>query len=272
MSWSMRRIASAFSSFMPDDRLVIRIGSRVAMVAAIVLLGQRLAWADTIYSESLSTGGGQATFGSVGWNAYRNDGVDFTAGPIPPTPPASPALAYIDTANALIASSSLVLGTHMALLSDAGSIDPADYDDDLTISFDENGTNDGAASPEMGWRALAQVGSTIYASGFFPFSASFTTRNVVVSDAVWHVWTGETNLSNGFNIANISGTAGNLAAGSISGLGILAIDGADSNDRLRVRNYAITATPVPEPASLALLACGGGALAFAIRRRVRRAS
>lgn len=229
--------------------------SRTASILSLALLATSATNAATIYSEDFNTGT-TTSFSTIGWSALRFDGTN-DSGTTSPT-------AVVSTA-ALIASSGSIFSTHTALISDAGSIDRTAYQNDLTISFDENATDAGTASPEMGWRVLAQVGSTIYTSNFFQHSGSFTTRNVTVSDSVWSVWTGETDLSNGFNIANISGTAGNLAAGTISNIGILAIDGDGSNDRLRLDNFIISGTAIPEPSS-ALLG-GLGLLALFRRRR-----
>lgn len=254
----------------PHGHLANRFPGLSASILGLAFLAPAASIAATIYSEPLGTGSGNANFASVGWSAYVDSihntpasGTFNTTIDISTQTPTS--LAYINATSSLIASSSTNFSTHVALITDAGSIDPTDYQSDLTISFDENATDDGLASPEMGWRALAQVGSTIYVSDFFAFSSTLTTRNVVVSDSVWHVWTGETNLSNGFNIATISGTATTLAPGTISGIGVLAIDGGQSNDRMRLDNFLITGTAVPEP-SAALLG-SIGLLALLRRRR-----
>lgn len=160
----IHQIRSLLSRVIPTDRFAKRMRSGVAMTAAMLMLATGVAKADTIYSESLGTGGDLANFSSIGWSAYQKNGTNWTTGPLPPS---IPALAYRASGSALVASSSTVLGTHMALLSDAGTIDPTDSDNDLTISFRENATDDGTPSPAMGWRALAQVGSTIYASDSF---------------------------------------------------------------------------------------------------------
>lgn len=220
------------------------------------------AHAATIYSETFTSGAGDIAISTFGWSAFRDNGTDYSNGPV--TGAAGNELVEVNATNAFIASSSTQFSTHFALLSDAGTIDPTDYQNDLTISFRESATNAGSDSPAMGWRALAQVGSTIYVSDFIGFSASATTHNLTVSDSIWHVWTGETNLSNGFNLGTISGTSGTLAAGTISGLGILAMDGADNNDRMRLFNYSITGTAIPEPSSMLL---GGFALLGLLRRR-----
>lgn len=236
--------------------------SRAATILSLALFAPAATNAATIYSETFVSGGGSVVISTLGWSAYRNNGVDYSNGPV--SGDTGNHLVSVDPANLFVASSSTQFSTHFALLSDAGSIDPTLYQNDLTISFSENATDAGTASPEMGWRALAQVGSTIYVSNFIGHSATTTTHDLTVSSSIWRVWTGETDLTNGFDITQISGTADNLPAGSISGLGILAIDGADNNDRMRLFNYSITATAVPEP-SAALL--GGLGLLCLLRRR-----
>lgn len=207
-----------------------------------LLSGAGISMADTIYQENLVSSGGTVAINTLGWSAYRDNGTDYSAGPV--TGATGNQLVTVSTTNAFIASSGAVFSTHFALLSDAGSIDPTAYQSDLTISFMENATDAGTASPEMGWRVLVQVGSTIYASDFVAFSATTTTHDLTVADSIWHVWTGETNLTNGFNIATISGTAGDLAAGPISNIGILAIDGNGNNDRMRLYTLAIEGAPL----------------------------
>jgi MYXO-CTERM domain-containing protein len=56
-----------------------------------------------------------------------------------------------------------------------------------------------------------------------------------------------------------------LAMGNISNIGIMALDGSTANDRMRLENFSITGTAVPEP-SAALLG-GLGLLALFRRRR-----
>lgn len=250
------------SHIQSPNHLAGRSPSRTASFLGLALLAPAAANAATIYTETFVSGGGNVAINTFGWSAYRDSGVDYSAGPLTGT---GNQLVLVSPTLAQIASSSTQASTHFALLSDAGSIDPTDYENDLTISFTENAFDAAPASSEMGWRALAQVGVTIYVSDFVGFSSSVTTHDLTVSNSIWHVW-GETSLTDGFNIATIPATPGvNLAPGLISGLGILAIDGADNNDRMRLYNFSITGTAVPEPK--AALLGGLGMLALLRRRR-----
>ena len=134
------------------------------------------------------------------------------------------------------------------------------------VSFNSYSSDDSPDNPEMGWRVLAKVGSTIYASDLIKISTSSSTKSVMVSDPVWHVWAGETNLRDGFNIAYIkSGSGTPLPAGNISDFGVLAID-HETRDRFRIDDFSINGTVVPEPATLGMVAALGGGMLF-IRRR-----
>jgi len=175
-----------------------------------------------------------------GFTAYKDDGTDLT------TSTSDPMRVNIANNNyyVFIASGAANAGDSYAMISGAGSIDPTAYANNLTVSFNSDSTDEGSNDPEMGWRVLAKVGSTIYASDFFEIAVGTPTeKSIVVSDAVWHVWAGETDLSDGFDIANIDAGAGvTLAPGTISDFGVLAIDGATGNDRMRFRDITISGT------------------------------
>lgn len=214
------------------------------------------AHAATIYFETFE-GTSEAIEDYGGFSAYRDDGTDLSASTTDPM--------RVNIANSnfyvFIGSAAANVGDSYALISGAGSVDPTAYQNDLAFSFNSDSTDATAASPEMGWRFFATVGSTIYASDFFGFAQGTPTeKSVTVSDAVWRVWTGESSLTDGFNISNIDSTATTLAAGSISGIGVLAIDGGSGNDRMRFRDFTISGTPVPEPSAVLLSLLGSLAL------------
>jgi hypothetical protein len=222
-------------------------------LAAAVLALAGAAQAGTIYSEDFTVvaGNGSQPISFFGWGAYEADGTNLTGST------ASPFLVFDNGSSSYaFASSGAEVNTDIAMISDAGSIDPSAYQNDLTISFKSNSADVGADG-DISWRVILQVGSTIYTSDAIASTSSATTKSVVVSDSIWHVWTGETDLANGFSLAAISGTAGNLPAGSLSNIGLLLDDGNDNNDRERLFDFTITGTIVPEPASLALLGLGG---------------
>jgi hypothetical protein len=238
-------------------------GAHASLIISLLALLPYGAHAAVIYSEGFDNPA-LSSVSTFGWTAYRDNGTNLSTSTV------DPLLVAASASQVTISSGGGFLGLRTVLISDAGTIDPTDYTSDLTISFTESGTNAGANSPAMGWRALAQVGTTIYVSNFIGFTESTgspasRTRNVVVSDSIWSVWTSESNLTDGFNIANIAVATGTLPTGDISGFGILAIDGADNNDRMRVFDYSITGTAIPEPGS-ALLG-GLGMLALLLRRR-----
>jgi len=218
--------------------------------AALAMTGTS-AHAEVLYFETFE-GTSEAIVDYGGFTAFRDDGTDFTASTIDPV--------RVNIANnnyyVFIGSAVANVGDSYAMISGAGSIDPATYQNDLSVSFTSDSTDEGSNDPEMGWRVLATVGSTIYASDFLGIAQGTPTEKIVtVSDAVWHVWTGETSLSDGFNIASIDGGAAiTLPAGTISDFGVLAIDGANGNDRMRFRDFTISGTdlseaPTPDPSS-----------------------
>lgn len=235
-------------------------------LAALVAVGGFMsasARADTIYTESFvgaDTVGlpGAGADGSAlvqdygGFTAFRNDGTDQSALGLDPM--------RVNVANdndyIFIGSGNPNTGDSYALISGAGTIDPSAYLTDLAFDFTSDSTDAGSNDSGMGWRFFATVGSTVYASDFISFTeGAATNKSVTVSDSVWGEWTGETDLTDGFDIADISGTLSTLPAGVISDIGVLAIDGATGNDRMRFRDFTISGTPVaiPEPSSLALL-------------------
>ena len=241
--------------------------------ALLALLSGSLQGA-VIYTETFSVDPAPASntgyaVSNYGWSGYNSGGTNLSSSTTDP---------FRVLVNAGNTDGILFVGSgpdnnneEDVAISAAGTIDPTAYLSDLTISFTHNvsddiGTND---SGSMGYRVLAQVGSEIYASNFIDRSGTATV-NLLVSDSLWNLWTGETDLTNGFDIAGISGTPGNLAAGSLSNIGLLVVDGSDAgggagNDRLRVNDFTITATAIPEP-SAALL----GALGVLVLLRRRR--
>jgi hypothetical protein len=236
---------------------MIRNTTLTLTLAATLMAMTGAAHAATIYEEDFPN---PATSGTdpvsiVGWTAYVDDGTDLTN---TVNSLGVQANGYLFRSGGSIPNSSA-----FAAISDAGTIDPTLYQNDLTISFRHGDTLSTSSSPPMGYRVLVQVGSTIYASDFVNIGSA--TENFVVSDSVWHVWTGETDLTDGFDPANISGTAGNLAAGSLSNIGLLIIDGSSGADRQRVYEFDITGTEIPEPASVAMGLFG--MTLIAVRRR-----
>jgi hypothetical protein len=236
------------------------------LCAALGIAAASSVSAAVIYTEDFATATA-TSISTFSWTAYQDNGTNLTTNTADPF--------YVAT----FGGGQVYIGSgpngnypytnaEFAMISNAGTIDPTAYENDLTISFTRRSTDDSTQeAATMGWRVLAQVGSTIYASDFFSRTTTSTTTNVTVSDAVWRVWTGETDLSDGFDIADITGgpTGGNLAAGNISNIGIMALDGSTANDRMRLENFSITGTAVPEP-SAALLG-GLGLLALFRRRR-----
>ena len=102
-----------------------------------------------------------------------------------------------------------------------------------------------------------------YAADLLSFSSAQETRSAIVADPIWRAW--EPNLTDGFNIAGISGTAANLPADTITSMGIIAIDGNQNNDRLRLFSFEVSGTLIPEPSRAVLF--GLGCLALLLRRR-----
>ena len=214
-----------------------------------------------IYTVTFDPASG-TSISTYNWTAYQDNGTNRTNSTTDPFR----VVATSPAGFVFMASGSSNLNQRFALISNASTINLADYQNDLTISFSHQDTDDGTQQPDtMGYRVLVTVGSTIYASDFFSRHTGSTpvTRDVVVADAVWREWTGETDLTDGFDIADISGTAGTIS-GNISNIGILAIDGPNSNDRMRLYDFTISGTLIPEP-SAALL--GGLGMLFLLRRR-----
>ncbi|MBI1337356.1 MAG: PEP-CTERM sorting domain-containing protein [Phycisphaera sp.] len=246
---------------------------RTLTAAAVLGLGSAVGatQAATIYSENFVTASATSV-SAFGWTGYTQAGTNYSTSTTDPL--------YASASNYFFISSGTTKadsrGIDIVMLSDAGSIDPTNYLNDLTISFNEH-VVDNSTTPQNQWRVVLQVGSTIYASNVIQpvlngsGTSSNTTHNLVVSSSIWHVWTGEINLTNGFATGSISGTAGNLAAGAISNIGILYEEtGYNSeNDRGYLNSVTITGTeaPLPEPASLVLMGLGG-LLLLSRRKRV----
>lgn len=236
--------------------------SRTACILSLALLSPAASNAAVIYTEGFDNPAiSSVSVSTFGWTAYQNSGTNLS------TSVADPLVIAAGVSQVTISSGSGFVGLRTALISDVGSIDLADYETDLKIRFTQSGTDATNTEPAggFGWRVLVQSGSTIYASNFIATSATAVTSEVLLSGSIWNVWTGETNLTNGFNIATISTSPGTIS-GSISNIGILAIDGSSGNDRARLNDFSIEGTAViPEP-SAALLG-GIGLLALLHRRR-----
>ena len=239
----------------------ITSGAHASLIMSLLALLPSAANAAVIYTEGFDNPP-LSSVSTFGWTAYRNNGNNLSTSTVDPLQVAAAA------SQVTISSGNANIGVRTTLISDAPTIALADWQSDLKITFTQNGVD--AASTEaaggFGWRVLVQSGSTIYASNFIAASTgAAVTSEVLVSGSVWSVWTGETNLTDGFNIANISASTGTIS-GSISNIGILAIDGSSGNDRLRLNDFSIEGTAViPEP-STALLG-GLGLLALLRRRR-----
>jgi hypothetical protein len=238
---------------------LITSGAHASLIMSLLALLPSAANAAVIYTEGFDNAA-LSSVSTFGWTAYQNNGTNLS------TSTADPLLVAASGSQVGISSGGAFIGLRTALISDAPTITIADYETDLKIRFTQSGTDSTSTEPAggLGWRVLAQVGSTIYASNFIAFSATPVTSEVLVSGSVWNVWTGETDLTNGFNIASISTSPGTIS-GSISNIGILAIDGSSGNDRLRLNDFSIEGTAIiPEP-SAALL--GGLGLLVLLRRR-----
>jgi hypothetical protein len=232
----------------------------VGAMALFVMAGA--AQAGIIYHEDFTTQPASTSVSAAfGWSAYRDNGVNYS------TSTADPLYVNYDAgadASKIFSSSQTILNTDFALISDAGAIDPGGYQSDLTISFTEDSTDEGTKG-NIFWRVLVQVGSDIYASNTIASTATTSTKNVVAADSVWRLWTDETDLTNGFDMSNISTTAGVLPAGSMSNIALLLDDGPDANDRQRLYDFSITGTVIPEPASGLMLL--GAMLGLGVLRR-----
>jgi len=233
--------------------------SRLAILATLAVFTTSPAFsAVTLYSTVFSNVSSDTSINTLGWTAYRSNGTNLTNSTSDP-------FRVINGSGVFIGSNDTSAHGY-AMISDAPTISLADYQNDLTISFTHRDTDDGTQNPTtMGWRVFLTVGSTIYASNFFSRSTVDTTQNVLVSDAIWRVWTGETDLTNGFAFGDSAFSATpTTISGTISNIGILAIDGPSNNDRLRLLNFSISGTVIPEP-STALL--GGLGMLCLLRRR-----
>ncbi len=221
--------------------------------------------AEVVYTQTFE-GTSEAIGDCGGFTAFRDDGTEYTASTD------DPVCVNLNNGKSevTIASAAAYKGGSYALISGADSIDPNDFANDLTVSFHSFASDDRPFSPEMGWRVLATVGSTIYASDFIKITTTTSEKSVVVSDAVWHVWAGETDLSDGFNIDRINGGAGiTLPAGTISDFGVLVTDGAEgNNDRLRLKDFSLSGTFIAEPETLGLITAFSGGIIF-IRHRLK---
>jgi len=199
-------------------------------IGAALSLTSVSAHADVLYFETFA-GASEAIQDYNGFAAYKDDGTNLSASTVDPI--------RVNIANSnfyvFIGSAVANVGNSYALISGASSIDPTAYQNDLTFSFNSYATDVSPTNSEMGWRFLAQVGSTIYASDFISYSTVSSEKSVTVAANVWHAWTGESDLSNGFNIANIAGGSGTpLPAGNISNIGVLASIDDTSVARQRV--------------------------------------
>ena len=209
-----------------------------------------------IYSETFNGVTGTA-IAQYDWTAHNSNGTNMTNQTVDPL-----AIKF----NAVFIGSQTGSNQY-ALISDSASFDTANYENDLEFSTSNLSTGSGT-----GYRALAKIGSTWYASGFLAAALGTAAETTVLASANnWFAWTDggaglETDLTDGFNTATISAVATTLS-GVITNSGLLAIDagGGDTNPRLRTYNFEINATAVPEPSSTSLLGLSG--LALMMRRR-----
>lgn len=122
-----------------------------------------------------------------GFAAYEDDGTNLSASTVDPL--------RVNVANSnffvFIGSAAANRGGSYALISGAGSIDPSAYQNDRAFSINSHATDAKPTNSEMGWRFLAKVGSTIYASDFISYSTTSSEKRVAASDSVWHTWSGE---------------------------------------------------------------------------------
>ncbi|MBI1336608.1 MAG: PEP-CTERM sorting domain-containing protein [Phycisphaera sp.] len=236
-----------------------------AVVALVLCVG--VAHADVIYTETFNntntdgpTGG--KPLSDYGWSGYDNGGTNLS------TSTNDPLRIHIND-YVFIGSGGPYANNIFAMFTALAAVNPAGYDSDLTISFghsaiDDNPTNSGS----MGWRVLVEVGGSWYASDFIARSISTSNTNVVVSSANWHSWEDPTN---GFADGGY-GASASLPAGGITRAGVLAIDGPTQpiagNDRLYLRDFTVSGTAIPEPASLVLIGLLGIGIASRRDRRL----
>lgn len=194
-----------------------------------------------LYTESFTAGDTDLSVAHFGWTAYNQIGTDLSISTVDPLRVPSASLGSLLFVGSLDHS-----GKSYALISDATTINSADYEN-LEISFADNSSDDGTQQPAtMGYRVVARVGSDIYASDFISRSAGTRVTNVLlVKNTIWNLWTGENDLSDGFDIADISTGSATTLSGLISDMGLVVTDGSDDNDRLRVDDFSIIATIRP---------------------------
>ena len=225
-------------------------------LAAGLLLIVEANGATLLYSEDFDIGASNTSVNTLGWTAGDNGG-----NPLSTTTSGEMYVQTIDAARI----GSGVAGQQYAMVSDAGSIDPAGYSSGLTISMSQRYLTAAGGS----WRVLVQIGSEVYASTEVAApSGSYTTIDVSTADSVWSLWSSESSLSglvgSSFSVGGISGTAGNLPSGTISNFGVLALDAVTGSGELVITQFDIYGVPEPGSATLLGLAC----LAMLRRRRI----
>lgn len=215
-------------------------------VALITVSAVPSANAETLYHEGFVinsptyTAGNWGPFSDFGWSVYAEDGADYSGSAVNPAGAAYDAGAPDgDSYRSAIGSGSTL---DFVLISDAPAVEPSQRDATLAFSFQHR---DQYNSGDM--RFLALVGGTWYVSDSY---AANNSGWVEVSNAVesttWYAW--ETDLTDGFDNVNISGTGSLLPAGEISSAGIF-VNNLGGGDYYRIDDFNIEGTGIPLPPS-----------------------
>lgn len=219
--------------------LRIYAGASIALFSLCVNHGA----ANTIYSVDFTNETDNtpinAPINAYGWRSFRDNGIDYSASLADPF-----RIIFNEDRNLSYAfsSSGTIVDTNFAIIYPIGSLDPENYQNDLVIRFEEEAT-DAREDGDIFWRGIVQIGAGIYVSDPLPASATRTVWQLNLDDPIWHSWTGESDLSDGFDMNGISAEATNLPGGNLSNIGVLIDDGDDSNDRQRLFNFSISGTP-----------------------------
>ncbi|MGB6223168.1 hypothetical protein [Haloferula sp.] len=175
---------------------------------------------------------------AYGWRGYDENGTDYSSSTVDPFK-----AAFFNSDDGYLFVGSLIANSKSyAAISDFGPFDTT-ANPELNLSFAHSDTDDGTQdSGTMGYRVVADVDGVIYSSDFISrnVSGSFVEASVSTADAVWHVWTGENDLTDGFNLAGIATGGGHALSGMISDIGLVITDGPDGNDRLRVDRFTVS--------------------------------
>ena len=124
---------------------------------------------------------------------------------------------------------------------------------DLTIAWSQR---DDAGNGQRATVAIDTGSGVQWYAADVKTATSWTSQSSLLASSIWVPFsfdgTQTTNASAGFNV---SGTAGALADGNIVAVGLY-LEMLDEKGS-RFDSFALTGTPIPEPASLALMSLGG---------------